>query len=407
VPSAGDTVTGSNTELNTGLARFRADVASWFAEHTPRDWRAELDGLDEAGARQFHLRWLHTLNQRGFAACAVPAEWGGGGYRAAEQVVIYEEWAAADGPNLDLFLVSLHHVPATLMIAGTEEQQRRYLADAIAGTVWCQGFSEPGAGSDLSNLRTRADQVDGGWRINGSKIWSTNASAARYCLLLARTDPNTLGGRGITYFILDMDQPGVVVRPIRQNTGHAEFAEIFLEDAFVPAENLLGQVGAGWAVAQATLAEERGPAGFDTLARIGVGLRQVGEQMLDPADRAELARLSARHHMVRSLALDLVDTIERGDHTGLAASLLKVAFSELLGEFTEFAGRVGGVDSLVDPGQRHSRGFVSGDWTIDWLGHWGWTISAGANEVQRNIIAEKLLGMPREPRPAPARRGTS
>jgi alkylation response protein AidB-like acyl-CoA dehydrogenase len=393
---------------NPDLTAFRHDVASWFSEHTPADWERRVDAMDRQQYVAFSQQWLRTLGSRGFGAPHVPREWGGGGYSVREQAILYEEWARAGAPGVDLFVVSLFHVPTTLLIAGSPRQQREYVRAAVTGTVWCQGFSEPSAGSDLASLRTRAEPADGGWRVTGQKIWSSNADAAEYCILLARTDPDSHGSRGISYFVLDMRQPGVEVRPIKQNSGHQEFCEIFLDGALIPAENVLGEVGQGWRVAQSTLAAERGPTGLEITERIAVGLSHlIGE--LDArrklavtaelsAVEAELAALSARTWAVRSLALDTVDALERGDGTGSLASVLKIAFTELLQEVTECASRRSGERSLVDPRQRHHRGWITGDWALDWFGSWGWTIAAGTNEIQRNIIGEQLLGLPREPK---------
>jgi len=384
------------------IERFRDEVGAWFRENAPVDWVERTRAMTAEQYREFQLEWLATLNARGFGAPGVERRWGGGGFGAREQAVIYEEWARAEAPGMEQFVVSLHHVPSTFGMAGTPEQQERYIRAALYGEGWCQGFSEPGAGSDLASLRLPAVRTGDGWEVSGQKIWSSNATTARYCLLLARTDPDSRGSRGITYFVLDMDQPGVEVRPIRQNTGYAEFCELFLDRAKIPAENVIGEVGQGWAVAQRTLAAERGPAGFDLIARLVVTLDQIRrrfERSGAPAsDRRELAVLTARTALVRSLALDAADALTVSSGSGGLASLLKLSFSELLHDVMNFATVALGADSLIARDNPNWRGFVSGDWTNDWIGSWGWTISAGTNEIQRNIIAEKLLGMPREPK---------
>jgi alkylation response protein AidB-like acyl-CoA dehydrogenase len=391
----------------SGLDAFRAEVAAWFAEHTPADWVERTRTMSPAEYREFQLEWLAALNTRGYAAPGVDRRWGGGGFSAREQAVVYEEWANAEAPGMEQFVVSLHHVPGTFGMVGTPEQQERYIRPALNGEGWCQGFSEPGSGSDLASLRLPAVATDDGWEVTGQKIWTTNADVAKYCLLLARTDPESRGSQGISYFVLDMDQPGVEVRPIRQNTGYAEFCELFLDRARIPAENLIGEIGQGWAVAQRTLAAERGPAGFDLIARLQVTCRQIGRRLeadaardgttVSAAARRDLARLVARTAMVRSMALDAADALAHGADSGLA-SLLKLSFSELLHDIMNFATVALGADAIVARDNPNWRGFVSGDWTNDWLGSWGWTVSAGTNEIQRNIIAEKLLGLPREPK---------
>jgi len=389
------------SSLNPDLADFRADVRAWFATNAPtpdRDPRAP--GLDAAEHLERQRSWLATLNLRGFGAPHVPVEWGGGGLDMAHQIVLFEEWARCDAPTLDIFLVSLRHVPETLLVAGTREQQERYVRQAIAGTVWCQGFSEPEAGSDLSALRTRAVPDDEGWVVTGQKIWSSNASAADYCLLLARTDPQSVRGEGIGYFILDMHAPGVDVRPIRQITGHQEFCEVFLDDVRIPSDCLIGEPGEGWQIAQATLQAERGPIGVEIIERVVFHLEQAIAQA--PAtERGELRELSlmlARAYAVRALAMETYGSaLDEASAPG-AASTLKVAFTELLQDATDLLMLHEGSAALVDPAIAHFQGWVSGHWSIDWLGSWGFTISGGSNEIQRTIISQRVLGLPREPR---------
>jgi alkylation response protein AidB-like acyl-CoA dehydrogenase len=229
------------------------------------------------------------------------------------------------------------------------------------------------------------------------------ADIAAHCLLLARTDPESSRSRGITYFIMDMSAPGLTVRPIKQNTGHAEFCEIFLDEVFIPSRDLVGEVNDGWAVAQRTLTAERGPAGFDVIARLGIALEQFAgsaDQFAGAGVRDELERITARYYCVRSLALDLVDALEAGTDVSALTPALKIAQSELLQEATSFATLHSGEDGLVDHRQPHPRGYVSGDWFIDWLGSWAWTIAGGTNEIQRTMIAEKVLRLPAEPRKA-------
>ena len=392
--------------MSETIEEFRAEVAAWFRENAPKDWIERTRAMTPEQYRKFGLEWLATLNTKGYGAPGVERQWGGGGYGAREQAVIYEEWARAEAPGMEQFIVSLHHVPGTFGLVGTPEQQERYIRPALYGEGWCQGFSEPGSGSDLASLRLPAVQTEDGWEVSGQKIWTSNAQTAKYCLLLARTDPASQGSRGISYFVLDMDQPGVQVRPIRQNTGYAEFCELFLDRAKIPAENVIGEIGQGWVVAQRTLAAERGPAGFDMIARLVVTLEQIGrcfdETDATGANRRQLAVLVARTALVRSLALDAADALTVGTDSGGLASLLKLSFSELLHDIMNFATVALGAESLIAQDNPNWRGFVSGDWTNDWIGSWGWTISAGTNEIQRNIIAEKLLGMPREPKAAAA-----
>ena len=384
---------------------FAREVDSWFRKHVPRDWRSTARTMPAPAYRDFQLAWLRKLNSHGFAAPSVPTEYGGGGYSVAQQAVIHRAAAVHDAPAFDLFEVSLNHVPGTFLEAGDAQQRERYIRAAIEGVVWCQGFSEPGAGSDLSALATRAERASGGWRINGQKIWSSHAADAQHCLLLARTDPSSRRTRGITYFVMDMGTNGVTVRPIPQIPGTSEFCHIFIDDVFVPDDNVIGGVGNGWQVAQSTLSAERGPMVLPAIERMEFALRTLraasdADTAFDEHD-ASLATLAARQAAVRSLALDSVDLIDRGQDAAGLASLIKVSFSELLQDLTGYAALTESERTLLDAGSGNAMGYLSGYWATDWLMSWSATIAGGANEVQRNIIAERMLGLPRESRPEP------
>ena len=393
-------------------AEFRLRVADWFRTATPADWETRFDQASPAEYLTLQREWLAALNEQGFAAPHVPTEWGGGGYDLFEQAVIYEEWARAKAPGLGVFLVSLHHVPSTLIEEGTVAQREQHIRAAINGAIWCQGFSEPEAGSDLASLRTTAELDGDEYVVNGQKIWSSSADHAKWCLLLARTDPHAPKHKGISYFILDMESPGIEVRPIRQSSGHSEFCEIFLTDVRVPVGALIGGPGDGWAIAQRTLATERGPIALETIERINgqlVDLYQLvqrrssfagGTNQWLSAAEAELARLIARGRAVRSLALDMIEALAAGKNRLDLASIIKVSFSELLRETTDFASLLAEETSLIDPRHAHTRGWVSGHGMTDFIQSWGWTIASGTNEIQRNIIAERLLSMPKEPKVA-------
>ncbi|MGD9792585.1 MAG: acyl-CoA dehydrogenase family protein [Acidimicrobiia bacterium] len=394
--------------MDRTLDAFRAEVAAWFAANTPMGWRRSVNQMSHAEYVEFSRGWLRLLNTRGYGAAHVSKQWGGGGYTPREQVVIMKEWARHDGPPLDMFEISLYHAPSTFAAAGTPEQQARFIRPALDGEIWCQGFSEPEAGSDLAGLRTRAIAVDDGFRITGQKIWSSHADDARYCLLLARTDPDAPTHSGITYFVLDLQSPGVEIRPIKQNTGHSEFCEIFLDDVHVGHDCVIGAVNDGWRVAQSTLQAERGILGLELIERMAVQLDRAAGIITDrynppAADgplssiHRDLAHFRGRLAAVASLAYDIVDLMEAdADSSGSLASLMKVSFTELLQDLMKWLSHIDDQQSLIDPGQAHFGGFVTGDWALDWIGSWGWTIAAGTNEIQRNIIAERVLGLPRE-----------
>lgn len=398
------------TTMTDDIEAFRDDVATWFAANTPRDWRITFQSLSHAGWVAFMRDWLHELNSRGFAAAHVPKRWGGGGFSPTQHAIILEEWARHHGPPLDLFEIGLHHVPSTFAVAGTPEQQERYIKAAIGGTIWCQGFSEPDAGSDLAALRTRAVLDGDEFVVTGQKIWSSHADDAELCLLLARTDPDAPPHKGITYFVLDLALPGVEVRPILQANGHSEFCEIFLDNVRIPRDSIIGAINDGWAVAQSTLQAERGVLGLHLIEQMGFELPRAAavlDERLAPeradgplsSTRQSLADYRARHAAVRSLATDSVELMQQAASAGNLASLMKVSFTELLKDMTGWLSAEVVDDPAVDPGQTHWAGWVSGDWGTDWLSSHGWTIAGGTNEIQLNIIAERLLGLPRERKP--------
>jgi alkylation response protein AidB-like acyl-CoA dehydrogenase len=387
------------------LTAFREDVAKWFAENAPQDWRGRAAELDAEQWEAFQRAWLATLNTRGFAAPHVPTEWGGAGLSTREQAVLFEEWARADAPSIDMFGISTIHLPSTLLRAGSPEQQAAYVRQAINGVIWCQGFSEPEAGSDLVSLRTSARRDGDDYVISGQKIWSSQAANAKHCLLLARTDPDAAPRAGITYFIVDMDSPGIEVRPIRQSTGHDEFCEIFLDAVRVPAANVIGRPGDGWRIAQTTLETERSVLAYAEIARLAHALNRVVTDArarapeLFRANENEIATLMGRQAALEQLAMTTLDAIDGDRRQAGIASVLKVAFSELLRDVFDLAVRLGGAASLVMPPSPRFTGFITGDWTLDWLTSFGWLIAGGTNEIQRNIIAEQVLELPREPRP--------
>jgi alkylation response protein AidB-like acyl-CoA dehydrogenase len=243
----------------TGLEEFRTRVRAWAQEHVPAGWEETYRDADEEQLLEFQRQWLRQLREGGFAVPHWDRQHGGGGYSLAEQVVIFEEFARANAPRMRAFFVAFNHAYATLREGGTPEQQARLLPAILDGQTWCQGFSEPGAGSDLASLRTRAVREGDHYVVNGQKIWSSGASRSDYCLLLTRTDPDAPKRKGITFLLMDMRSPGIDVRPIKQATGQSEFSELFLTDVHVPVENRVGEENDGWRIAQATLSSERGP----------------------------------------------------------------------------------------------------------------------------------------------------
>ena len=393
------------------LAGFRSDVREWCREHVPADWVVRMTGASIEESLEFQRAWLAELVEGDLAAPHWSAEWAGRDYTLQEQIVIAEEMARAHAPRLDTFFVSLYHTYGLLVHAGTEEQRRRHLPAILdGGEIWCQGFSEPSAGSDLASLRTRAERRGDVYVVNGQKVWSTYAMHARFCLLLARTDSEAPKNRGISYFLLDMQSPGVEVRPILDLGHRQEFCELFLVDVEIPVENRIGEENQGWRIANSTLSTERSivllmPAEqlrvaysmLVDLARAtpGPGGRPAIE---DVGVRRDLANFHAEIANLRLLINRMLTQMIRSGGEGPESSIIKLYYSELLQRFTRYAAELGGMRTQELAPLLGAAPYVSGVWEFDFLNSYTWTISAGTNEIQRNIISEQVLGMPREPR---------
>lgn len=390
------------------VAEFRAGVRDWCRAHVPAGWRQAQTGVSDQEFVSFQQAWFAELHDAGFAVPHWPRQWGGG-MSVAEQVVLYSELAAHDAPRLVLAFVAIHHAAATLLAAGTDEQRQRHLPAILDGEIWAQGFSEPEAGSDLASLRTTARKEGDAFVVSGQKLWASGALHADWCLLLARTDPAAPKRRGISYFLLDMRTPGIDVRPIRQATGESHFCEIFLSDVVIPATQLVGPENAGWQVAQETLGTERGMTMLELAERLGnSGLRWLvetcsrrrpdgGRPVDDSLVADRLAVFETEVAGLRALCRDLVLRHEAGTAGPADASIVKLYYSELLQRMTDFGAGVAGLAAHTELAKPVSSGWESGAWVLDFIGSWEWTIPGGASEIQRTIIAERGLGLPREP----------
>lgn len=387
------------TGPETGLDDFRAVVRHWCAEHVPTDWRQPQTGVGDAEFVAFQKAWFAELHAAGYAVPHWPEQWGGG-MGVAEQIVLYQELAAHDAPRLVLAFVGIHHAASTLLVAGTEEQRRRHLPAILDGEIWVQGFSEPEAGSDLAALRTTARETAGGYLVNGQKLWASGGAHADWCLLLARTDPDAPKRKGISYFLLDMASPGIDVRPIRNAIGDSHFCEIFLNDVLIPRENLVGAKNAGWQVAQATLGAERGMTMLELAERLGqagFGRLVASCPVDDPVVADRLAQFEIELTGLRGLCRDLVERSAIGAAGPADASIVKLYYSELLQRMTDFATETTGLTTQAQLTKPMSSGWESGAWMLDFIGSWEWTIPGGSSEIQRTIIGERGLGLPREP----------
>jgi alkylation response protein AidB-like acyl-CoA dehydrogenase len=387
---------------------YREQLRAWLKINLPADWQQKMLGASEAEHVAFQKFWFKKMQEGGYATPHWPKEWGGAGLSFAEQIILYEELARAGAPRLVLYFISLYHTPSTLLEWGTEAQKQRHLPAILGGDeIWCQGFSEPNAGSDLAALNTRAVKRGDRYIVNGQKTWSSNAHHARYCLLLARTDAEAPKHKGISYFILDLQAPGVTCRPIKMATGQAHFNEIFLDDVEIPIENLIGVENDGWAVAQSTLSSERGLTILELAERLRVAFRlllnsaqspsPVGGRLIDDDEiRRRVVDIHTRMETLHVLVNNMMSRVLRQGGMGVEPSIIKVYYSELLQDFTELGVRMGGLDAQYVQPLLQGGGYETGYWMHDYLYSWSWTIAGGSNEIQRNIIAERGLGLPRE-----------
>lgn len=383
-------------------AALRMRVRRWLQDHVPPDWRASMTGAAPEEFIAFQRAWMRELVAGGLATAHWRAGWPGGGRPLVEQIVMAEEMARADAPRLILYFVSLYHTALTLMEWGTEAQQARHLPAILNGEIWCQGFSEPNAGSDLAALRTRAERRGDVYVVNGQKLWSTLAQHADYCLLLVRTDPTAPKQAGISFLLMDMNSPRVQRRPIRQMTGDAEFAEIFLDNVEIPVANRLGEENAGWRIAQTTLTSERGI----TILELSERLAWARWRLLKVCDakdghigddqlRREAVDVFVKIDALRALVAEMMAAITAGGHGGGTASFVKLLYAQVLREFTALGQRAGAAHAQALMPFTLGGGHETGNWMFDYMNSYMWSIAGGSNEIQLNLIAERVLEMPR------------
>ena len=368
--------------------QFRAALSQWLATtlpglppEPPRDAWSER--------RKWDTDWQRRLFEAGYAGLHWPAEFGGRGASPTEQLIFYEECARARAPYVGVNFVGTLHAGPTLIEEGSDEQKAAHLPKILRGDeVWCQGFSEPGAGSDLASLRTRADRDGDDYILNGQKIWCSFGNVADVGEFLVRTDPDAPKHKGISWLILPMDTPGIEVRPLRTVLGSSEFAEVFLTDVRVPVANRVGAENDGWRVTQVTLKYERGTAFVSELIDSLRLCEDAGPLVDDPAHRRELGRCAAEFEALWSLTKRNVSQSSRGV-SGAGAMVMKLAYSEARQRFGELCLRILDRDAL----------HVDGNELVEErLRTLALPIAAGASQIQRNIIGERVLGLPREPR---------
>jgi len=385
------------------LERLRLETRAWLEHNVPRHWRERMTDVSTEDFLAFQRGWMKTLVAGGLATSHWVAGWPGGGRSLEEQIIIVEELVRADAPRLILHFISLYHAAMTLSEWGTDEQKTKHLPAILDGEVWCQGFSEPNSGSDLASLKTRAVRDGDHYIVDGQKIWSTLGQYADWCLLLVRTDPTVAKQAGITYLLMDMKSPGVEVRPIRQITGDEEFAEIFLTGVRIPVANRLGEENAGWRIAQTTLNSERGLTIFELSERLSrsrwrlVRAMNGGERgmVADDQLRREAVDVFTKIEALSALVKEMMAQLVAGKDVGSAASMIKLLYAQVLREYTALGQRSSAAAQLHSPFTLGA-GHETGNWSFDYMNSFMWSIAGGTNEIQRNLISERVLGMPRE-----------
>lgn len=402
-----------NLDYPADAEDFREEIRTVLREELPPDWTGVGAIPDTSEAEAFVDRWRAALHRHRLLGITWPEEFGGRGLTKLHQVVLMEELAKAGvpygGPN-DTFGIKM--AGNTLLLWGTDEQKRQHLPRILSGeNRWCQGYSEPGAGSDLASLRTRAVLDDDTWVLDGQKIWTSQAQRANWIFVLARTDPDAPKHRGISFLLVPMDQEGVEVRPIRSATGESEFNEVFFDGARTAADNLVGPLHGGWKVAQTLLGFERGDeaatnpilfrAEFDRLVDLA---RSVGRAD-DPVVRDRLAQLLIEVEIMRFLGYRVLTGYVSDGRLGPEASISKLYWSEYHQRATDLAVELAGMRGQVVSGRLPLRAYrtddpgapgTTGSWLGSYLNARAGTIYAGTSEIQRNILAENVLGLPKE-----------
>jgi alkylation response protein AidB-like acyl-CoA dehydrogenase len=376
--------------LTDAEERFAAEARAWFT--TNAETPPETDDLAEAIA--WGRAWQAKLAAAGWGGINWPVEYGGRGASPVEVALFNSEYARSGAAQL-VNRVGINLAGPTLQAHGTPDQCRRWLpAITTAEEIWCQLFSEPGAGSDLSGLSTAAEPVEGGWRVTGQKVWTSYAQFARWGLCLARSESGTSGPRGLSLLVLDMHAPGVDIRPLVQITGEAEFNEVFLDGVFVPADQLVGSAGQGWAVASTTLAHERGT-NFpfkEEVVHEGYLSRLFATAVAngtfdDPAVADDLVDAYVALTVLRTHNWRTLSHLARGGEPGPESSWVKLTWSDMTQQMSQAALAVMGAEAPL-----------TGPWQRQWLWSKSASVAGGTSEVQRNVIGERILGLPREQR---------
>jgi alkylation response protein AidB-like acyl-CoA dehydrogenase len=379
--------------------QFRDEVRSWIGENLERPYSQEVrDPAHDADSLvEVRRRWQRKLHEAGYLGMGWPSEWGGRGATEAEEALLQAELAAADAPQVPNFLgISL--LGPALIHHGTEEQRRRFIPKMLAcDEIWCQGFSEPGAGSDLAALRTRAEPDGDDWRITGQKVWTTFGPWSDWIFVLARTDMDDRYG-GISFFLVPIDQPGVEMRGLKQITGQSEFGEVFFDGALAKGEHLVGDPGEGWRIAMTVLSYERGAASIMYPAQYDSQLDGLQRAVSESGDLAradveeKLGRLVVENEVMRANGLRTLAELAAGKAPGPESSIEKIFWSEYHQRLTDTAIDLMGPTGQLLASTPRARSEV--DWAYEYLWSRAGSIYSGSNEIQRNIIAKRVLRLP-------------
>lgn len=398
---------------------FRSEIRQWLADNLPEGWGTPALAMSREERKEFLAEWTAKLFEGGWICASWPTEYGGKGLSTMEAVVLNEEFARAEAPlRADFFGDTL--VGPTILQWGTEEQKQQFIPGILKGTIaWCQGFSEPDAGSDLAGLTTRAELDGDEWVINGQKVWTTQAQFADYIFLLARTDPEAPKHAGISYLLVPMKQPGIEVRPIAQVDGSADFNEIFISNARCPKENVVGGVNNGWKVAMTTLGFERGTSATTGHRRFQreldaiIGAARTNGKIADPLIRQRLARAWSKVKIMEINGYrSLTDTLNGTHHMAALGAANKMNWSEYHKETMELALDILGMNGQIlsgdpsdlgeGPARRGRDDYPVSDLQAAFFFSRSETIWGGTAEIQRNIVGERVLGLPKEPKAATA-----
>ena len=383
---------------------FRARVQKFLRDNLPPGWGQAGFRPQGMTMTEFLKDWQRRLYDNGFLGMAWPKEFGGQGASQIEMAIYNEEVARVRAPG-PLNVLGISMAGPTIITYGTDEQKKRYLSKILdCEEIWCQGFSEPNSGSDVAAAKTRAELKGDEFIVNGQKVWTTLAHIADWCMLLVRTDPDAPKHRGLSYLLVDMKSPGVTVKPLRQMTGESEFNEVFFDDVRVPRANLLGGLNEGWRVATTTLMNERGTAALASVMRYRIVFNEIADLARstmrngapatdDPNIRQQLAQFYVDLETMRFTAYRTFSKILKGGNPGPEGSISKLAWSELNQRMQEFVMALEGPASQLVKGSPYA--VQSGRWQYHFLRSRANTIEAGTSEIQRNIIAERVLGLPK------------